>query len=157
MQQRSGDEECRAKVPRSGRRRAGATAKFRASAWQASTFDFRLPIYGLAAGGPKLQMKSKAKDEVKKKEAGHYSGLSMRTKRLNQRFAVARPRTFVGCGAADYALLHTRNTAFLHTNDGIKIPEAVSPASHQFWLHANLGLYPSQTHFVTMQNNINDL
>jgi hypothetical protein len=53
-----------------------------------SIFDLRLrtrgavlPIYDLAAGGPKLQMKSKAKDEVKKKEAGHYSGLSMRTKR----------------------------------------------------------------------------
>jgi hypothetical protein len=42
-----------------------------------------LSIYDLAAGGPKLQMKSNAKDEVKKKEAGHYSGLSMRTKRLN--------------------------------------------------------------------------
>ena len=44
---------------------------------------FRFPISDLAAGGPKLQMKSNAKDEVKKKEAGHYSGLSMRTKRLN--------------------------------------------------------------------------
>ena len=28
-----------------------------------------------------------------KKEAGHYSGLPMRTKRLNQRFVVAPPRT----------------------------------------------------------------
>jgi hypothetical protein len=46
-----------------------------------SIFELRLPIYDLAAGGPKLQMKSNAKDEVKKKEAGHYSGLSMRTKR----------------------------------------------------------------------------
>jgi hypothetical protein len=72
-----------------------------ATARQANAFDFRLrtrgamlPIYDLPAGGPKLRMKSSAKDEVKKKEAGHYSGLSMRTKRLNQRFAVARPRTF---------------------------------------------------------------
>jgi hypothetical protein len=46
-----------------------------------SIFDLRLPIYDLAAGGHKFQMKSSAKDEVKKKEAGHYSGLSMRTKR----------------------------------------------------------------------------
>jgi hypothetical protein len=29
-------------------------------------FDLGLPIYDLAAGGPKLQMKSNAKDEVKK-------------------------------------------------------------------------------------------
>ena len=85
---RSGDEECRAKVPRSGRRRAGATAKLRASTRQAATFHFRLrtrgaglPIYDLAAGGPKFQIKSNARDAIKKKEAGHYSGLSMRTKR----------------------------------------------------------------------------
>ena len=55
---------------------------------------FRLPIYDLAAGGHKLQMKSSAKDEVKKKEAGHYSGLSMRTKRLNQHLVAALLRTF---------------------------------------------------------------
>jgi len=36
-----------------------------------------------AAGGHQRQRKSRAKHEVKKKEAGHYSGLSMRTKRLN--------------------------------------------------------------------------
>jgi hypothetical protein len=40
-----------------------------------------LPIYDLAADGHKLQLKFRAKDEIKKKEAGHYSGLSMRTKR----------------------------------------------------------------------------
>jgi len=91
---RSGDQECRAEVPRSGRRRAGATAKLRASTRQASTFDFRLPIYDLAAGELKLQMKSSAKDEEKKKEAGHYSGLSMRTKRLNQHLVAALLRTF---------------------------------------------------------------
>ncbi len=31
---------------------------------------------------------------------------------------------------------HTRNTAFVHHYDDTTIPEAVSPASHQYWLHA---------------------
>src|SRR5664279_1033161 len=73
---RNGDEECCAKVPRSGQRRAGATAKLRASTRQATIFTFQLSIYDWATGDHKLQMKSNAKDEVKKKEAGHYSGLS---------------------------------------------------------------------------------
>jgi hypothetical protein len=47
---------------------------------------------------------------VKKKEAGHYSGLSMRTKRSKSTFAVARLRTFVGCCAADLRLAsHTEH------------------------------------------------
>jgi hypothetical protein len=35
--------------------------------------------------------------------------------------------------------LHTRNTAFLHRNDGIKIAEPPKPASHQFWGQAAPG------------------
>jgi len=80
---RSGDQECRAEVPRSGRRRAGATAKLRASTRLATFFIFRLPICDLTAFAMHAQPKFRAANEVKKKEAGHYSGLSMRTKRLN--------------------------------------------------------------------------
>jgi len=88
-----------------------------------------LPIYDLAAGELKLQMKSSAKDEEKKKEAGHYSGLSMRTKRSKIASSDAAPQI---C-----ALLHTRNTALLHLNDANTLPDNLSPASHQFWGQRN--------------------
>ncbi len=90
LQQRSEDEGCRAEA-RSAQ--AGRFKVVTAGCGPASR-HFRLPIYDLAAGGHKLQMKSSAKDEVKKKEAGHYSGLSMRTKRLNQHLVAALLRTF---------------------------------------------------------------
>jgi hypothetical protein len=58
---------------------------------------------------------------------------------------------FAGCGAADHALQHTRNTAFLHTNYVNKIPEVESPASHQYWLQAVKGICTSQTHLIPLQ------
>lgn len=81
-----------------------------AAGYGSASQHFRLPIYDWAAGELKLQMKSKVKDEVKKKEAGHYSGLSMRTKRLNQRFAVARPRTFCWLRHRRFAPCFTHGT-----------------------------------------------
>jgi hypothetical protein len=57
----------------------------------------------------------------------------MRTKRLKF-FATALAANFiVGAAPQTYALLHTRNTAFLHLNDVTRITQAVKAASHHFW------------------------
>jgi hypothetical protein len=78
----------------------------------AANLQFPAPIanQNLPAPACKLPIEIRAKAVVKKKEAGHYSGLSMRTKRSKSAFAVARLRTFVGCCAADLRLAsHTEH------------------------------------------------
>jgi hypothetical protein len=46
-------------------------------------FHFSIADLRFGCRRPQAPTEIRAKDEVKKKEAGHYSGLSMRTKRLN--------------------------------------------------------------------------
>ena len=87
---RSEDEGCRAVVRST---KADEYSPFQASPPQA-TAPFSVADLRFGDRWPLASMKSNAKDEVKMKEAGHYSGLSMRTKRLNHLFVVARPRTF---------------------------------------------------------------
>jgi hypothetical protein len=61
----------------------------------------------------------------------------LRTKRLKF-FATALAANFIaGAAPQTYALHHTRNTAFLHLNDVMRITQAAKAASHHFWGQAD--------------------
>jgi hypothetical protein len=63
----------------------------------------------------------------------------LRTKRLKI-FATALAANFiVGAAPQTYALHHTRNTAFLHLNDVMRITQAKKASSHHFWGHGVTG------------------
>jgi hypothetical protein len=76
----------------------------------------------------------------KKKEAGHYSGLSTRTKRKFLR--LLHPRQMRR--ADKHRTTHTKH-CLLHPNDGHSITHPGFLACHHFWLHKGEGICISQT------------
>jgi len=85
---------------------------------------------------------------TQKKREPDFRPAPMRTKRLNY-FATALAANFViGAAPQTYALHHTRNTAFLHLNDAIRLPQFVYRASHHFWGQRKRGMILTSYHAV---------
>ena len=77
----------------------------------------------------------------KEKEAGHYSGLSTRTKRKLLRLTPSPD------AARRQTPFNTHGTLPLHPNDRQSISHPGFLACHHFWLHEATGICLSQTHF----------
>jgi 20S proteasome alpha/beta subunit len=92
-----------------------------------------------------------------KRKRPDYSGLPMRTKRLNLSSAAAPPRTFCRMRRRSHTPYHTHGNLHFCINNIHSLTDAPAPASHQFWLHIAAGLCTSRPHFVTMQNSHKDL
>jgi hypothetical protein len=73
-------------------------------------------------------------NETKRKEAGHYSGLSMRTKRFSNHISQSRTANFCRMRRSRQSPYNTHGTLHFCINDVANITDVLSPASHQLWL-----------------------
>ncbi len=70
----------------------------------------------------------------KGKEAGHYSGLSMRTKRLKFPLVACATTNLLEMRRCGHSPFNTHDQPHFCINNVTKITEVLSPASHQYWL-----------------------
>ena len=96
--------------------------------WRVREVRFFIVVRELSEG--RIPLKRKRPD---------YSGLPMRTKRLNHR-SWPRYHELSSDAALRTTPYFTHDNPHFCINDVTNLPDPLSPASHQFWLHDETGL-----------------